>query len=66
MEIRTNTRYNVKYSYQCRYQPFPLPMLVALINGNPVLRTGSYRVDDTLGMATLMPAVSNTNAGHLD
>jgi len=41
-------------------------MLVALINGNPVLRTGSYRVDDTLGVATLTPAVSDTNAGRVD
>jgi len=66
VEIHTNMHYNIKYSYQRRHQPFTLPMQVALINGNPVLRTGFYRVDDTLGVAMLTPAVSDTNAGRVD
>jgi len=32
------------------------------MNTNPVLRMGSYRVDDTLGVATAMPTISVTNA----
>jgi len=60
--VRANSRYNVKYSLQRRCQPFPLPTQIALINANPVLRTGSYRVDDTLGVATATPTISVTNA----
>jgi len=60
VEILTNPRYIVKYSYQRRCRPFLLPTQVALINKNHVLRTGSHRVDDTLGVATPTPAVRST------
>ena len=41
-------------------------MQVALMNANPVLRMGSARVDNTLGVATATTAISDTNAGRVD